>query len=475
MNRLDDQFVGGQFTWFTGVVEDRLDPNETNRVKVRCFGFHPENRADVETEDLPWATVMMPTTSSGTSGIGDTPHGLMEGSWVIGFFRDGPSAQDPIILGSIASVNSPRPKTLGFTSDEFPRGEYQKKSDVNFAAREELHTTSNPYQARKSKDRPSVQTAVPAKVTSVSEDKADSYYAEKPWTELDIYNDHVPEYPYNKVYESEGGHVNEIDDTPGFERTMRMHSSGTYEEIYNRGSRQTKIVGDDYEIIIQDKNIHIKGNMNMTVDGDLRQMVYGNYHLQVEKDMTMNVKGSLQQMIGGNHETEIVRSRSTNVGVDDNLSVMNNSTTNIINDKLLTVSNDSTINVTNNMATTVLNDASFTNAGTFSHTSLDDYALSVNTNKIIGVVGTLDETVDGKVTETYGDGQKTDITGDLDLDASVSMAVDSPTGSIDLPAGNITSNGITLHTHTHVTTSMDTGDGANADATNESASPTADT
>jgi hypothetical protein len=55
------------------------------------------------------------------------------------------------------------------------------------------------------------------------------------------------------------------------------------------------------------------------------------------------------------------------------------------------------------------------------------------------------------------------------------MAVDSPTGSIDLPAGNITSNGITLHTHTHVTTSMDTGDGANGGETNESASPTADT
>ena len=101
--RSQDGFVDGQFSWFTGVVEDRFDPEELNRVRVRCFGYHSENRADLETEDLPWATVMMPTTSSGTSGIGDTPHGLMEGSWVVGFFRDGPSAQDPIVMGSIAT------------------------------------------------------------------------------------------------------------------------------------------------------------------------------------------------------------------------------------------------------------------------------------------------------------------------------------------------------------------------------------
>lgn len=398
----DDMFVGGQFAWFTGVVEDRFDPLEMNRVKVRCFGYHSENKSEVSTDDLPWATVMMPTTSSGTSGIGDTPHGLMEGSWVVGFFRDGPSAQDPIIMGSVAAKNSPREKSLGFTADEYPRGEYQNNSDINFAGRESLYEESNQLKARESLERPAVQTARPAKVSSVAEDKADAYYAEQPWTELPAMNEHVPEYPYNKVYESEGGHVEEIDDTPGFERTNRLHASGSYEEIYNDGTRQIKIVGDDYEVVLQNKNIHIRGNCNMTVDGDLRQMVYGNYHLQVEKDMTVNVKGSVQEMIGGNRETEIVRSRSTNVGVDDNLSVMNNSTTNVINDKLLTVGNDNTISVTNNMATTVLNNKSIMNAGTFGHTSLGDYTLSVNANQSIGVTGNVTEDFDGTQDTTAG-------------------------------------------------------------------------
>ena len=471
----NDMFVGGQFSWFTGVVEDRFDPYEMNRVRVRCFGYHSDSKADVKTEDLPWATVMMPTTSSGTSGIGDTPHGLMEGSWVVGFFRDGPSAQDPIILGSIAAVNSPRPKTLGFTADEYPRGEYQNNSDINFAARESMYEDSNQLEARESLDRPAVQTARPAKVSSVAEDKAASYYAEQPWTELPAMNEHVPEYPYNKVNESEAGHVTEVDDTPGFERTNRLHASGSYEEIYNDGTRQVKIVGDDYEVVINNKNIHIRGNCSMTVDGDLRQMVYGNYHLQVEKDMTVNVKGSVQEMIGGNRETEIVRSRSTNVGVDDNLSVMNNSTTNVINDKLLTVGNDNTTSVTNNMATTVLNNKTIMNAGTFGHTSLGNYTLSVNANQTIGVVGTLGETIDGAVTETYSANQTTNVTGVLDIDASASMTIDSPNGSIDLPAGNITSNDVTLHTHTHTEVPGTGGASSPSPATQETTAPTSGT
>jgi hypothetical protein len=63
------------------------------------------------------------------------------------------------------------------------------------------------------------------------------------------------------------------------------------------------------------------------------------------------------------------------------------------------------------MATTVLNNKSIMNAGTFSHTSLSDYTLSVNANQTIGVVGTLGETVDGAVTETYGNTLNSNVTG----------------------------------------------------------------
>lgn len=92
-------FVGGQFAWFIGEVRDVSDPNKSNRVRVLPFGYYDST---IEKEHLPWATVMMPNTFASMQGIGGN-HQLMVGSWVIGFFRDGNSAQDPVIMGTFAS------------------------------------------------------------------------------------------------------------------------------------------------------------------------------------------------------------------------------------------------------------------------------------------------------------------------------------------------------------------------------------
>jgi len=99
IKRSDDQYIDGLFTWFTGKIEDINDPENLNRVKVRCFGFYDDS---IAVDNLPWATVMMPVTSASIQGNGGNHH-LEIGSWVVGFFRDGPSAQDPMVMGSIAT------------------------------------------------------------------------------------------------------------------------------------------------------------------------------------------------------------------------------------------------------------------------------------------------------------------------------------------------------------------------------------
>ena len=100
IDRKADGYKNGMFTWFMGEVEDINDKENLNRVKVRCFGYY--DNPEIKTADLPWATVMMPTTSASLKGNGANHH-LEVGSWVVGFFRDGPSAQDPIVMGSIAT------------------------------------------------------------------------------------------------------------------------------------------------------------------------------------------------------------------------------------------------------------------------------------------------------------------------------------------------------------------------------------
>ena len=101
-NRSEDGFVQGNFTWFIGRIESITDPKNLNRVKVRCYGYHTQDTSEVSTDDLPFATVVMPVTAASLKGIGGNHH-LEIGSWVFGFFRDGPSAQDPMVIGSIAT------------------------------------------------------------------------------------------------------------------------------------------------------------------------------------------------------------------------------------------------------------------------------------------------------------------------------------------------------------------------------------
>jgi len=99
IKRRDDQYIDGIFTWFTGIIKDIDDKENLNRVKVQALGFYAD---DIPTADLPWATVMMPVTAASLQGNGGNHH-LEVGTWVVGFMRDGPSAQDPMVMGSIAT------------------------------------------------------------------------------------------------------------------------------------------------------------------------------------------------------------------------------------------------------------------------------------------------------------------------------------------------------------------------------------
>ena len=98
----ENYFMGMDgFVWFTGVVEDRDDPEKLGRVRVRCLGFHTENLIDIPKSDLPWAHIMHPVTDPSMQGLGNSPSFLVEGSWVVGFFLDAVEKQQPLILSLI--------------------------------------------------------------------------------------------------------------------------------------------------------------------------------------------------------------------------------------------------------------------------------------------------------------------------------------------------------------------------------------
>ena len=99
---------GDQFRWFIGVVTQNVDPMQLGRVQVRIFGVHSDVEENLPNAQLPWATVMAPTTEGGTSGVGKMPQ-LLPGSHVVGFFMDGNLSQIPLILGTIPHIEIPSP------------------------------------------------------------------------------------------------------------------------------------------------------------------------------------------------------------------------------------------------------------------------------------------------------------------------------------------------------------------------------
>lgn len=209
------------FRWFVGVVEDRDDPEKQGRVRLRIYNVHGD-KVETPTSTLPWAITLLPGTSASLNQVGVSATGLQIGSTVFGFFIDGNEATMPMIFGVMPG-----------------------KGDIPKLATG-LNTTDKPLLG-------------PEPVSTFN-----------------------AKYPYNKVTQTESGHVIEVDDTPNFERLHTFHKSGTYSEISEDGRRVNKIVGDDYEIVVKNKTVYINGNMTIEVNG--------NYNLNVSGDITINGK-----------------------------------------------------------------------------------------------------------------------------------------------------------------------------------------
>ena len=314
------------FVWFIGVVENRNDPAKLGRVQVRCLGFHTEDLTDIPSVDLPWAHVMMPVTDPSMQGLGNTPSFLVEGSWVVGFFRDANEKQQPVIMGSLpGNPLNEADITKGFndlsgnypSEYRFESGHGLDESDVSRLARDEDAETHLSLINRRKTQFKDIPTATKPHVSTVST-------ASKAET-AGSFDEPIPRgteptgtYPFNHVHESESGHIKEVDDTPDGERLYTQHAAGTYEEIIADGTKTVKVVGDNYELIAGKSNVYVRGDINLTCSGTKRELVEGDYILEVGGNFTRKVGKSEQVKIGagesgGNLEEEIKGNHAFNI------------------------------------------------------------------------------------------------------------------------------------------------------------------
>ena len=291
----DSNFLGRDgFTWFVGVVEDRADPQYLGRIRVRCLGYHTDDKIILPTSDLPWAHPLQPITSSGISGIGQTPLGLLEGSWVIGFFRDGHYAQEPVILGALPG----RPISIADTKKGFndPNGVYPRYINEPDTNRLAVNNENNPHlglELRKATRVTGLATA-DFDATTAADGSIIAASDTDTWNQPEIA--YAAIYPSNHVTESESGHILEFDDTSAAERIYLAHKTGTSTEYNPNGDRIDIIKGDQYTLTSGSNKVNIDGLSDITISG--RHKVYINrdgllnnhYDIQIGPNANINIQ-----------------------------------------------------------------------------------------------------------------------------------------------------------------------------------------
>lgn len=207
---------------------------------------------------------------------------------------------EPIITGS--SRPGPSDKSIqsgsygvGFRdpNNKYPLKDYLGESDINRLARGVIEGTVVGL-----KDAKRVY-GVPKANGMGSWDQPQPVYGAK--------------YPFNKVFESESGHIQEFDDTPGQERIHTYHRAGTFTEIDANGTQVNYIIGDNYILMEKNGCIHVAGECNITVDGTANIMARTDANIEVSQNATVKV--------GNNADIGIANDATMAVGGDFSVKV----------------------------------------------------------------------------------------------------------------------------------------------------------
>ena len=360
-------FLGfSEFKHFVGVVEDRFDPAKLGRLRVRALAIHTADKNKIATADLPWASVVLPTTSAGISGLGQSPSFIVEGAWVWGYFRDGNGLmQEMVIVGTLPG----KPAELGNTDGGFYDPNFRLDADgqptnISVYPKEmgEPDTNrlavNNPDLQHSSLSQRLIDQINNKNIPTADFDEVGSSIVASDtdnWSQPSITYNAV--YPYNHVFESESGHIKEYDDSfiidkdgirTNHYRIYERHSGGTSYEIDTAGNRIDLNMASYFNITNKDNKHYIKGNSDVTIDG--RHKVYinksgtanNNYDIQVGPNANVNI-----QVDNGNLNV-VTKTGQFNfdVGADWNMNVGGNYNLNVQGSETKTVEGTTTHNTT---------------------------------------------------------------------------------------------------------------------------------
>ena len=200
-------------------------------------------------------------------------------------------------------------------------------------------------------------------------------------------------YPYNNVVQTESGHFQEFDDTPGAERIRTQHRAGTFVEWQPDGTEVHRIEGVGYRIVAKDDNVIIKGKCNISI--------VGNAEVTIQGDCITNVQGNEKRVVEKNYDLVVKGNYNLSTTGDLNLnSVGTGSAVYVVASDRLVLNTDLTVHG-EVLADSIHSDGSVT-AGTGIHAGVPGSANPVAGISTLGGVnvGIPGPTVPGTVTAT---------------------------------------------------------------------------
>jgi predicted chitinase len=204
-----------------------------------------------------------------------------------GYTAEEIASAPPERRAALAEDRSANYGTLGFTdpNGKYPLRELLNEPDTNRLARGIIEGTCVAFK----------DTTLKTKVKKAGGGE---------WSQP--HSAYAAKYPFNKVYETESGHVMEWDDSPGNERINIFHRKGSYMEYDPNGTKVDYIVGDNYIVMNRNGNIYVGGQCNITADagvtilcnGDASIEVQGNSDIVMHGEATIGIANGLDLVVG---------------------------------------------------------------------------------------------------------------------------------------------------------------------------------
>ena len=129
---------------------------------------------------------------------------------------------------------------------------------------------------------------------------------------------YAAEYPFNRVIQTESGHIIEMDDTPGSERLSIHHANGTFIELDQTGSIVERTKGSQYRFVDKNDHLSIEGERRVSVSGSMQVYCAANVNLEVEGDVNLKCFNDITAEAAGTlnlSATEEINLNSANINI----------------------------------------------------------------------------------------------------------------------------------------------------------------